>query len=139
MNAQAITMNYQQEVPPMRVVRNDMKVFDIRYLETLNLITVVGWSITDDAWIKYCQMLADIELHLRKKESLNVYFKLNLFNTSSTGYLFKIIKRLNKAHSDGKEVKIYWSCAISDHEEEILQAGLDFRELCDFKFNLSYA
>jgi hypothetical protein len=138
MNAQAITMNYQEEVSPMKVVKSEFKVFNVRYLESLNLITAVGWSITNDAWIKYCQILADIELHLKRRDALKIYFKLELFNTSSAGYLFKIIKRLNKAHAEGKEVKVFWSCA-TENENEMVEAGLDMAGLCDFKFQISYA
>jgi len=126
-------------VSPLRLVKSDLKVFNVRYLESLNLILATGWSITDDAWIKYCQMMADIELHLRKNDGLNIYFKLELFNTSSAVYLFKLIKRLNAAHAQGKTVKIYWSCASDDNDDAMLDAGLDMAGMCDFKFQISYA
>ncbi|MEQ9468294.1 MAG: SiaC family regulatory phosphoprotein [Ekhidna sp.] len=137
MNAQVAFMDQQQEVSPLRVVKAISKIFNIRYMENLNLMMVTGWSITDDAWIKYCQMLADIESHLRVREELNIYFKFELFNTSSAKYLFKIIKRLNKAHKEGKMVKIYWSCSASEHENEMIESGLDFASMSDFQFKIS--
>ncbi len=136
MSAQMLYNNIQEEVSPLRVVKSDLKVFTTRYLESLNLITAVGWSVTDDAWIKYCQMLADIESHLMRKDELTVYFKYELFNSSSASYLFKIIQRLNKAHANGKTVKIYWSCTTTN-ENEILDMGLDFAPMCDFQFKIS--
>lgn len=138
MSAQALYINHQSGISPLRVVKDDTRVFNIRYIENLNLITVVGWSITDDAWIKYCQMLADIESHLRTREDLNIYFKYDLFNTSSAKYIFRIINRLNKAHADGKQVKVFWSCA-SGNESEMIESGLDLADMCDFKFSISYA
>lgn len=138
MNVQVAYINQQHEESPLRVVKDDWRIFNVRYMENLNLITAVGWSITDDAWIKYCQVLADIESHLRTKEELNVYFKYELYNTSSTRYLFKIIKRLNEAHRDGKKVKIYWSCA-TENESAMIESGLDLADMCDFEFKISYA
>ncbi|WP_420577660.1 SiaC family regulatory phosphoprotein [Ekhidna sp.] len=134
-----IQHNCQGEVSPLRVVKSDPKVFTVRYLETLNLILATGWSITDDAWIKYCQMMSDIELHLKRNEELNIYFKLELFNTSSATYLFKIIRRLNEAHKKGKSVKIYWSCAAEYNDDAMLEAGLDMAGMCDFKFQITEA
>lgn len=136
MNAQRIHTNIQAEVSPLRVVKSELKVFNTRYLESLNLMTAVGWSVTDDAWIKYCQMLADIETHLMKNDELTIYFKFELFNSSSATYLFKIIRRFNDAHAKGKIVKIYWSCTEED-ENEVLDMGLDFAPMCDFPFKIS--
>ncbi|WP_350216993.1 SiaC family regulatory phosphoprotein [Ekhidna sp.] len=124
---------------PLRVVKSELKIFNVRYLNSLNLITAVGWSITDDAWIKYCQMLADIELHLKRNEELKIYFKLEIINTSSAGYLFKIIKRLNLAHTDGKNVKIYWSCSSTDFGNEMVETGLDLAGMSDFNFQITEA
>ncbi|WP_424963645.1 SiaC family regulatory phosphoprotein [Ekhidna sp.] len=139
MNAQEITQNCQEGTSPLRVVKSDLKVFTVRYLESLNLITAVGWSITDDAWIKYCQMMADIELHLKRNEELKVYFKLELMNTSSAKYLFKVLQRLNEAHASGKDVKIYWSCASADYSREMVETGLDMAGMCDFSFQITEA
>jgi len=125
-------------VDQMRVVKSDLRVFNVKYYRPLNLITVAGWSVTQDAWVMYCQMLGDIESHLMAKEELNIYFKLNLFNTSSIKYLFKIIKKLNEAYEQGKDVKIYWSCN-TENENEIIDAGMDLRGLSDFPFEISYA
>lgn len=139
MNAQTITHNYQEEISPLRVVKSDLKVFNVRYLGSLNLMIAVGWSITDDAWVKYCQMMVDIEHHLKRNEELKVYFKLELINTSSAKYLFKVIKQLNKAHAAGKSVKIYWSCASTDYGSEMVETGLDMAGMSDFSFQITEA
>ncbi len=120
----------------LELVRNELKVFNTLYLGNLNLMTAVGWSVTDEACKKYCQMLTNIEYHLHSKDNLNIYFKLELFNTSSVKYLLSIIKRLNQAFAKGKKVKIYWSFATCN-EEEILDAGVDLAGMCDFPFKIS--
>ena len=109
------------------MVKSDLKVFNVRYLGSLNLMIAVGWSITDDAWVKYCQMMADIEHHLKRNEELKVYFKLEL------------IKQLNKAHAAGKSVKIYWSCASTDYGSEMVETGLDMAGMSDFSFQITEA
>lgn len=137
MNAQMIGINNHENQSPLRVVKSELKVFQVRYLKSLNLITAKGWSITDDAWINYCQILADIESHMLRNDELTIYFKYELFNTSSAGYLFKIIQRLNRAHANGKTVKIYWSCN-SNNEEEMIDVGMDLAGMCDFAFKISH-
>ncbi len=134
-----LSNNFREVVSPLRLVKSELKVFNVRYLNTLNLIMATGWSITDDAWIKYCQMMADIELHLKRNEELKIYFKLEIINTSSAGYLFKIIKQLNKAHADGKHVKIYWSCSSADYGKEMVETGLDLAGMSDFNFQITEA
>ncbi|MEO1255671.1 MAG: SiaC family regulatory phosphoprotein [Bacteroidota bacterium] len=121
----------------LRLIKSEVKVFNTRYREGLNLLTAVGWSVTEDTWAKYCQMLADIESHLTKKNSLKVYFKLELFNSSSAKYIFKIIKKLNTAFHSGKDIKMYWSCATSN-EREMIDTGLDLAGMCDFPFKISH-
>ncbi len=137
MNVQMIHNAHKELESPLELVKSELKVFNVRYLESLNLITAVGWSVTDDAWAKYCEILANIESHLLNKNSLNIYFKLELFNSSSAKYLFKIIKRLNEAFLNGKDVKIYWSCA-SSNEQEMIDTGLDLAGMCDFPFKISH-
>ncbi|MEO9872482.1 SiaC family regulatory phosphoprotein [Ekhidna sp.] len=136
MNALTINETHQEEVSPLHLVKSELKVFKVHYLGSLNLITVVGWSITDDAWIKYCEMLANIESHFVNRDELAIHFKYELFNTSSAAYMFKIIQRLNKAHAAGKTVKIYWSYT-SSNEDEMVDMGLDLSEMCDFEFKIS--
>ncbi|WP_370087439.1 SiaC family regulatory phosphoprotein [Ekhidna sp.] len=139
MTAQILSNNCHEEVSPLRLIKSELKVFNVRYLKTLDLIMVTGWSITDDAWIKYCQMMADIELHLKRNEVLKIYFRLEIMNTSSAGYLFKIIKRLNRAHAEGKAIKIFWSCSSADYGNEMVETGLDIAGMCDFKFQITEA
>ena len=125
------------EQPFMRVVKDETRVFQTRYLKGLNLATVRGWSVTKDAQSKYDQLLTDIETHLETENSLNIHFKYELFNSSTVKYLFKIIKILNKAYTNGKVVKIYWSCA-SRNDGDMIDTGLDLAKMSDFKFQISY-
>ncbi|MEP0987611.1 SiaC family regulatory phosphoprotein [Ekhidna sp.] len=135
MNAQMTTSYDSYETSPLQLVKSDLKYFNVQYLRTLNLITATGWSITDDAWIKYYQLLADIESQMIHSDELTVYFKLELFNTSSARYILKIINRLNKGHANGKKVKIYWSTQV-ENEAETMDASLELSGLCDFPFEI---
>ena len=123
--------------PLMRVAKNQERMFQTRYQQGLNLVTVRGWSVTTDIHIKYEQLLRDIGTHFESSDSLNLHFKYELFNSSSLRYLFMIIKTLNEAHAKGKTVRIYWSCA-SSYEAEMIDMGLDLANISDFKFKISY-
>ncbi|WP_425390702.1 SiaC family regulatory phosphoprotein [Ekhidna sp.] len=139
MNAQLLDMDYQQEVSPLYVTKSKLKEFSVGYLKSISLITATGWSATEDAWIKYCQMLADIETHLKDQDELKIYFNLEILNATSVGYLFKIIKRLNEAHTDGKQVKVYWRCSSATCGEEMVDTGLDMAGMSDFEFQITKA
>ena len=133
---QAVKMNTStNELTQMRVSKNRRNTFEVRYIRRLSLVIVVGWSITKDTTAKYAALLEDIHDHFLTNNQLVVFFKYNLFNTSSASYLFKIIKKLNNAYKDGKEVKIYWSCT---EEEEMVDIGLDLAGMSDFPFKITY-
>ena len=136
MHARVPQIVFNDSISTLQLIKSELKALSIRYLEQLNLITVVGWSISDEVWVKYLQMLEDIETHLRYKGYLNIYFKLELFDSTSARYLFKIIKKLNMASSDGKSIKIYWSCSFFNRDE-MEEMGHDLEEMCDFPFQIS--
>lgn len=138
MNAQLITQARPEEISPLRLIKSDLKILNIQYNRALNFISAVGWSTNQDTWVKYLQILADIESHLLHRDELNIYFKINMLNTSSTKYIFKIIKKLNQAHSQGKKIKLFWSCN-TEHENEMIETGLDLRGLSNFSFEINYA
>lgn len=125
------------ENTPRRVVRDEDRMFQTRYLQGLNLVTVRGWSVTNDINEKYTQLLNDIRNHFEISNSLNLHFKFELFNNTTLRYLFKIIKILNEAHAKAKSVKIYWSCA-TENESEMIDMGLDLANMSDFQFKISY-
>lgn len=138
MNAQMITRTRQEEESPLRLIKSELKVLNIQYNRALNIISAIGWSTSQDTWVKYLQILADIESHLLQRDELNIYLKLNMINTSSTKYIFKIIKKLNQAYSQGKKVRLFWSCN-TEHDSEMIDTGLDLRGLSHFPFEINYA
>ncbi len=113
------------------------RIFQVRYLQSLNLVTVRGWSLTKEIHQKYSQLIINIDQHLDRSNCLNIHFKYELFNSSSLKYIFQIIKKMNEAHAAGKLVKIFWSCT-SVNESEMIEMGLDLMDMCDFKFQISY-
>lgn len=127
----------QKGLPTTRIQRDEDRIFQTRYLEQLNLITVMGWSITRDIHEKYEQLLKDLIGHFKFSKCLNIHFKYDLFNSSSLKYLFKIIKALNHAHRSGNKVTVYWSCN-SKNDSEMVDMGLDLANISDFKFDISY-
>ena len=134
-----LQMRTQQIVPPVFMKKNaEDRVFQVRYLQGLNLVSVKGWSITADVHDKYSQLLLDIRSHLIVRDTLNVHFKYDLFNGTTAKYLFRIIKAMNNAHRDGKTVKIYWSCD-TENEKEMIETGLDYAGMCDFNFEITYS
>ena len=100
-----------------------------------NLIVVSGTSRLEDPSIFY-QELAEIyeECVQAFKEKITLDFNLNYINTSSSKWLFHILKNLQVKYSDKKDIIINWY--YEEDDEVILEAGEVFGSLLQIPFNL---
>jgi len=109
-------------------------LLNVRILHNMGIVTVSGWSIHQNIHDKYGQILSFLEHTLMYRDAVTMCFKYELFNPSTARYLFKIIKLLNHFHAMGHTVTLHWLCG--ETHDEILDAGMDFRELADFDFRI---
>lgn len=123
--------------PYIKVDPSVFQKLSVLYQRDVNVITVVGDGQRDDAWIYLCSVLAHAEGHLLNHSELNIYFRLSKINGASAKYIFKIIQRLNVASKAKQQVRIFWSCH-SEYEAEMHDLGEDFRQFCEFPFEVSY-
>jgi len=100
-----------------------------------NLIVVSGTSRLEDPSIFY-QELADLyEEYIRAfKNKITLDFNLNYINTSSSKWLFHILKNLQVKYADEKNIIINWY--YEEDDEVILEAGEVFESLLHVPFNL---
>jgi hypothetical protein len=112
------------------------KILDIRMLSSLYLLTVKGWSISPDIHSRYEDLLRRVSAHLDTHDHLNVFIKFELFNSSTVRYLFVLMKLLNKYHAEERKIRVYWSCNPLDFD--MIEIGMDLRDLCDFEFKINY-
>lgn len=89
---------------------------------------ISGKSLPENSFDFYKPLLDWMDQYLENpKDKSSLVFKLEYFNTSSTGHFLRLIKKLEKIHAAGSDVSVQW---YHDHEDEDMrEAGEDFRLL----------
>lgn len=89
---------------------------------------ISGKSLPENSFDFYKPLLDWMDEYLKNPANQsNLVFKLEYFNTSSTAHFLRLIKKLEKIHSEGGDVVVQW---YHDHEDEDMrEAGEDFRLL----------
>lgn len=100
-----------------------------------NLIVVSGTSRLEDPSILY-QELAEIyeECMQTFKEKITLDFNFDYINTSSSKWLFHILKNLQVKYSDKIKIIVNWY--YEEDDEVIQEAGEVFESLLEIPFNL---
>jgi len=100
-----------------------------------NLIVVSGTSRLEDPSIFYQQLAEVYEEYCKSfKEKIILDFNLNYINTSSSKWLFHILKNLQIKYSDEKDIIINWY--YEEDDEVIQEAGEVFQSLLHIPLNL---
>lgn len=90
---------------------------------------ISGKSLPENSFDFYKPLLDWMDQYIEEaKEKSALVFKLEYFNTSSTGHFLRLIKKLEQLHSkEDTSVNVQW---YHDHEDEDMrEAGEDFRLL----------
>jgi hypothetical protein len=100
-----------------------------------NLIVVSGTSRLEDPSIFY-QQLAELyeEYFPAFKEKVVLDFNLNYINTSSSKWLFHILKNLQVKYSGQKAITVNWY--YEEDDDIIMEAGEVFQSLLEIPVNL---
>lgn len=94
-----------------------------------------GKSLPEDVGDFYKPVLSWFEYYSR--DPLNqtiVDIKLQYFNTASSKLILDIFMQLEEINQNGHEVLINWH--YPDYDEEMKDAGLEYSEMVDLKFNM---
>ncbi|MEQ8905339.1 SiaC family regulatory phosphoprotein [Ekhidna sp.] len=102
--------------------------------EKLGIVIFHGWSEGCEVTTQYEEAIQSIRSYLDSSERLTVYFKFQFFDTHSLSYIFCIIKLLDTHHRQGKKVAVKWGWQSSTSIMKLM--GEDFKELCDFPFEV---
>lgn len=125
-----LNSSYPQEI--LKKTQGE-KTIRVEYQSMLNLITVKGSSIGDHSSYKYDYLIEKIETHLKKSNSLQLYFNFDFLDSSALAYLSTIISTLNEFHDKGKMVKVFWSClSMADNMSD---EGEKLKSLSKFYFH----
>jgi hypothetical protein len=97
-------------------------------------IAISGQSYPLNAASIYEPVLAWIDAYWAEDKPLTITFKLTYFNTSTSKYIFNIIKKSETGFEMGKNVVINWQ--YEEEDDDMLESGEEFKEICAAPFNL---
>jgi len=94
----------------------------------LNLIRIVGVLIPENPMPFFEALYSFTEEFVQKTKKLNLHVDLEYFNTSSARYFYDYLKKVMQI----SELQLTWFYDSDD--EDILESGQEFEELCKIKF-----
>jgi hypothetical protein len=95
-----------------------------------------GRSIPEDTIRFYEPILKWIEKYVEaeRKDTTDLHINLEYFNTSTSRYLFGILKTLETYHTKGSPVLIHWYYEKDDLE--MLESGEDYASILKIPFKM---
>ena len=95
-----------------------------------------GRSIPEDTIRFYEPILKWIEKYVEadREDTTNLHINLEYFNTSTSRYLFGILKTLESYHVKGNPVLIHWYYEKDDLE--MLESGEDYASILKIPFKM---
>lgn len=98
------------------------------------LIEIEGHSILENPKVFYEPLVEDwLENYIENpSDSTIVNIKLEYFNTSSSMWIFQILKKLKKLYDKNKQLSINWYY----FDEDMCEVGEDYQTLLSVPFHL---
>ena len=117
------------------LIKETVATPSVELLHAENKIMIKGSSRLEDPSSFYTELIGLIEDHLTKyKNQLRIDFYFIYINTSSSKWLFFILKNLQVRYLGKKLISVYW---YYDEDDEIIQeAGEVFQSTLQLPFNL---
>ena len=111
------------------------EALSIRYIKKINTIAVTGYSTGLEVFPAYTNLIQQLDDHFLQYNTLKCYFHYAVINASTTKMLFKLFRKLAKEQEKGSQIVIYW--VIEENDQELIDVGLDFKNLYDLNFHIT--
>tara|TARA_Y100001972_G_scaffold74473_1_gene90556 strand:- start:5120 stop:5509 length:390 start_codon:yes stop_codon:yes gene_type:complete len=111
------------------------EILSIGYIKKINTVTVSGTTTDLELFPDYNRLIQQVEDHFSESGLLKCYFHFAAINTAITKVLFKLFRHLVNAQKEGYQIKIFWIIEEGDHE--LIDVGLDFKNLYDLDFQIT--
>jgi hypothetical protein len=98
------------------------------------LLEINGESYPENAIAFYRPVFDWLNNVIKSKKPLDVNFRLNYFNTSSSKCVIDILDMLDKYHLDSGSIKIKWF--YEDGDDDMLETGEEFSSDLTVPFEL---
>jgi len=100
-----------------------------------NKFELSGRSIPEDSVGFYKKILDWIDEYGKQANAKTEFkFELEYFNTSSSKNILELLKKLEKIHQDGNEVRISWY--YDEDDEDMEETGEDYQALLSVPLDL---
>ena len=129
-------MNQHKEnrILPFKIRRTE-KTPGFEYNPDTNTIIISGKSIPEDHKIVFDPILDWLSIFVSNPpDKTLMVLKLNYFNSASSRYFMKILRKLEVIPEAGKKIEIHWIYEKDDID--MYDCGLDFKDLVNFPFSL---
>ncbi len=107
----------------------------IRYIKKINTVAISGRSTGLEVFPAYNNLINEVEYHFQESKQLKCYFNFSVINATTTKALFKLFRKLVKAQLNGNKVEIFW--VIDEFDQELIDVGLDFKNLYNLNFHIT--
>lgn len=107
----------------------------ISFNERDSSLFISGTSMPDDTKLFYTPVLDWMDHFLEQDQTdlkLNLIFKLDYFNTSSSKMIYELLAKVEKKKNKFKSLKIIWYYDVVN--EAMLESGKHFEELVSLPF-----
>tara|TARA_B100000809_G_scaffold172348_1_gene169628 strand:- start:4029 stop:4409 length:381 start_codon:yes stop_codon:yes gene_type:complete len=100
-----------------------------------NHLIIEGRSTLENPVIFYKPLISKIKDGIKFPDGkMEIDFKLEYFNTTSSLVILDVLKQLHSLDSPGNEVIINWY--YDEEDEDLLEIGEDYSMILNFPFNL---
>ena len=117
------------------IINGTMTTPEVNFNGDTGVLEVKGVSRPEDVLSFYKPVFEWIAEYLKKPcENTVLNFRLKYHNSASAKIVCRIINQFDPLFKSGKTVQVNWF--YSDTDEDILEAGEDYKSLTDIPFEL---
>ncbi|MFB0926001.1 MAG: DUF1987 domain-containing protein [Vicingaceae bacterium] len=116
-------------------IKGTLNTPSILFNKTENRWIIEGRSTLENPVIFYNPLISMINDGIKfPKGKMEIDFKLEYFNTTSSLVILNVLKQLHSLDAPGNEVIINWY--YDEEDEDLLEIGQDYSAMLNFPFNL---
>jgi len=97
----------------------------IFFYKSLVKLEIIGRAIPENPELIFNKLNEWLSAFLKKNESLNISIQLEYINSSSSKYLFEILKNIESERRAGKRIAVKW--LFEEDDEAMKELGEHYR------------
>lgn len=116
-------------------IKATLKTPTILFNKSENYLLIEGRSTLENPNKFYMPLIEKLKETIKPSSvKMEIDFKLEYFNTTSSLSILTVLKHLQSLHTSKNEVVINWY--YDEEDEDVLEIGKDYSTILNFPFNL---